>query len=175
MRFRIILVGVVCLAFIMLPSCAPQPEQQAEPVADEAPSTEADVEAIKAVFKQYEDTITADDFEGYMALFVADCMVLPPNAAILIGKDTWRPWAQSTYFDQFDMEETITVQETKIAGDWAFVRGSYTFQGIPKAEGETTGHDGKFISIVERQSDGSWKISHNIWSSDGPPPEEPTT
>ncbi len=47
MKCLMFLMGVVCLA---LPACAPP--QQAEPVAEEAPSIEADVEAIKALFKQ---------------------------------------------------------------------------------------------------------------------------
>lgn len=175
MRNLMILTGVVWLSFMLLPACAPQPEQQAEPVVEESARTEADVTAIKAVFKQYDDAVTAGDLEGFAALFVEDCIVLPPNAAILVGKDRWHSWTKSSLFDQFDMEETITVEETEIAGDWAFARGAYTWRATPKAGGETVEEVGKGIMIFERQSDGSWKISHNIWNSDNPPSAEPAT
>ena len=36
MRCLIILSGVICLSFMLLSACAPQAEQQAEPVADES-------------------------------------------------------------------------------------------------------------------------------------------
>jgi len=49
MRCLIIPSGVICLSFMLLSACAPQAEQQAEPVVDESTSTEADVEAIKRV------------------------------------------------------------------------------------------------------------------------------
>jgi hypothetical protein len=53
MKHLIILSGVVCLSFMLLPSCAPQTEEQVEPVSEEAPSTEADVTAINSVDKKF--------------------------------------------------------------------------------------------------------------------------
>jgi uncharacterized protein (TIGR02246 family) len=174
MKRVLIFTGVICLALMLLPACAPQTEQPAEPVA--GPDTEADAEAIKDLFQQqYADTATAGDLEGYLALFVDDCIVLPSSAAILTKKDTWRNLVQSSYLDPFDVELIVTVQETKVAGDWSFARGTYKQRLTPKDGGQMIEEVGKYISILTRQSDGTWKISRHIWNTDNPPPGEPTT
>ena len=101
--------------------------------------------------------------------------LLERNAPILKGRDALRAWAQP-YCDQFDMEETITLQEAEIIGDWAFARTKYIWRVTPKAGGETVEEVGKSIGVLKRQSDGSWKIARTIWNSDNPPqPIEPTT
>ena len=124
--------------------------------------------------KAIEVAINTGDLESFAALYVEDPIVLPPNEAILVGKDAWHSWSKPLW-DQFDMEETITVEETEIAGDRAFARGAYTVRTTPKAGGETVEEVGKGIMIFKRQSDGSWKISHNIWNTDNPSQGEPTT
>ncbi len=174
MKRLFILVGFLSLVAMLLPDCAPQPEQQVEPAAEEAPSTEADVAAIKFVFKQIDDAIIAGDLEGYLALHMEDCVVLPPNAEVIMSKEGYRSYAQPI-IDQFDIEETISVEETEVVGDWAFARTSYVWRLTPKAGGETVEEVGKMITILERQSDGLWKISHNMWNSDNTPREGPTT
>ena len=175
MKRLFILTGLVCLSFMLLPACAPEPVQEAEPATEEAPNTEADVAAINAILNQYAETVTAGDADGFMALFVEDCVMLPPNAPTIVGKDACRSYVKSTFFDPFDLEEELASQETAIAKDWAFVRGTYTLQVTPKAGGEITPIDGKFILLFERQSDDSWKITHQIWNSDNPPPVAPTS
>ena len=166
MKRLFILVGF--LSLIAMPVCAPQPEQQAEPATEEAPSTEADVAAIKSIFKQFDEALIAGDLEAYLALYMEDCVVLPPNAEIITGKDGYRSYAQPI-IDQFDIEETISVKETEVAGDWAFSRTSFVWRLTPKAGGETIEEVGKMISILRRQSDGSWKISRNMWNTDHAP------
>ena len=134
-------------------------------------NTESDVATIQAIFKEYDDAIMAGDLEGYLSLFVDDCVVLPPNAKVLLGKDSYRSYARPI-IEQFDMEEAITVEETQVAGDWAFARGSFKWLLTPKAGGEAIEEIGKAITILKRQPDGVWKISRNIWNSDHPPAGE---
>jgi uncharacterized protein (TIGR02246 family) len=135
-------------------------------------TTEADVEAIKTLVKQYDDTVTADDLEGYVALFSEDCVVLPPNAPVVEGKNNYRSWIRSAIFEVFDVVElNDSLEETEIVGDWAFTRASYSMKLKPKAGGETAEDSGKAMVILKRQSDKSWKISHSMWNSNNPPPE----
>ncbi len=90
-----------------------------------------------------------------------------------MGKDKWRSHVKSGYFDQFDMEETVTLQETEMAGDWGFARGTFIFRGTPKGGGETVELLDKYIAILMRQTHGDWKISRLIWNTENPLSEEP--
>ncbi len=170
MRHLLILIGVVCLAFILLPCCAPAPEQQAEPVGEEAPTTEADVEAIHGVLQRFDDTTNAGDAENWLTLITDDVLWMVPNQSTLTGKEAVRGRVQP-FFDELDMEHVTTVLEVEVAAEWAFARGNYKFRVIPKTGGETSEEIGKFIHILERQSDGSWKITRAIWNQNVPPPE----
>ena len=175
MRYLFILSGVVCLSFMSLPACAPQPEQQAEPVAQEAPRTEADVEAISQVLEEWEAAGKASDTDGLMSLFGEGAIWMPPNETEITDREAIRVWFQKM-FDQLTVDEyAIVSDEVVVSGEWAFQRGNYTQTLSPKAGGEPFQEAGKFIVILEKQSDGSWKWARGIWNSNNPPTEEPTT
>ncbi|MCH7939879.1 MAG: nuclear transport factor 2 family protein [Candidatus Marinimicrobia bacterium] len=74
--------------------------------------------------------------------------------------------------DQFTFNMGITNEEVRVAGDWAFARGTYTAILTPKAGGETIDIDGKYLTILERQVDGSWKIFRDCFNSNVPQKQE---
>jgi len=53
-------------------------------------------------------------------------------------------------------------------------RCTYTLTMTPKAGGETINAmpDGKALTLLERQSDGSWKIVYDCFNSNVPPKQE---
>ncbi|MHC4533430.1 MAG: YybH family protein, partial [Planctomycetota bacterium] len=55
-------------------------------------------------------------------------------------------------------------------GDLGYAWGNYTLSLIPKAGGDTAYVDGKYLTVSKRQADGSWKISHDCFNSNVPPP-----
>ena len=92
---------------------------------------------------------------------------MEPNQPALIGKEAIRSFFQ-THFDQFATKGTDEPVEVEVAGDWAFVRGTYTITQTPKAGGEPIEDSGKWLAIYKRQPDGSWKCYCDIWNSDRP-------
>ena len=133
-----------------------------------------DVEADQAAIRTlHEQTAAASSAGDLAALFTDDAIVMAPNAPALVGKEAIRTWAQGL-FDQFTLEETVTTEEIQVAGDWGFLRGTYTATTTPKAGGEPQEETGKCVHIVHRQPDGSWKNTHCIWNSDHPLPAAPT-
>ena len=48
------------------------PEELAEPTVEEAPSTEADVEAIRALLEKDASVIASGDLDGWIDLFTDD-------------------------------------------------------------------------------------------------------
>ena len=135
---------------------------------------QVDVEAEKAAIRNLHDqTAAASDAGDLAALYTDDAIVMPPNEPALVGREAIHTWVQGL-FEQFSVEETVTTEEVQVAGDWAFLRGTYTFTATPKAEGEPQEETGKCIHIVQRQPDGSWKNTRIIWNSDQPAPVAPT-
>ena len=174
MRHLIILSSMVCLSFMLLPACAPQPEQQAEPVVEEAPSTEADVAAVEKLADDFIAAWNAGDVEAMLALCDDDEVVMPPNEPAYIIKEKGDAWLRSIH-DAYVSEVTLTSMKTEIAGDWAFAIVTSTITLTPKAGGETATDDQKGLWIFKRQPNGAWIYTHAIWNSDNPLPGSPTT
>ena len=174
MKHRFILSGVLCLSFMLLPACAPQPEQQAEPVAQETPNPEADEAAIKSVNEQCLAALNGGDVDAIVNFILDDAVFMPPNAAALVGKAAIQSWLQ-TATDTYTFDETWSSEEIVVFGDWAFDRGTSKVLMTSKAGGEPVDVTGKYIWIYERQADGNWKYARCIWNNDNPPPGEPTT
>lgn len=93
MRYLIILLGAVCLAFMLLPTCAPAPEPEpeaaSEPVFDQA----AEEAAIREVIEQTNAAWNKHDMEAFSVFVNEDAESwdgAQDKAAIL--KDTSQSW-----------------------------------------------------------------------------------
>ncbi len=89
---------------------------------------------------------------------------MPPGEPPVIGKDRIRARNKGV-LDQFTFNIGISNEEVGVAGDWAFARGTYKATLTPKAGGEAVLVDGKYMTILQRQADGSWKIHRDIFNS----------
>jgi uncharacterized protein (TIGR02246 family) len=164
------LVFLLCLTF----GCQKGEDVAEEPVVD----VEADIESIKDMFVNNSSVINSGDLEGWIDQFTEDAVFMPPNSAVLKGKEAGREFARPWY-EQLSMEFDLTVDEIEVHGNWAFVRWHYVGRYTPKAGGETIQDNGKEIWILKRQADGSWKCSHIIWNKNPAleisPEKEPIT
>ena len=59
--------------------------------------------------------------------------------------------------------------EVVVDGDLAVIWSNYTGTLTPRDQGEPIENNGKWLKVLKRQPDGSWKFSRNIWNSDNPP------
>ena len=153
------LVLLLCFTF----GCQKAEEVAEEPVVD----VEAAKEAIKYYFETYSSSIAEGNLDGWVDHCAEDMVAMPPNEAIIEGKESIRQWGKP-FFDQYNQEELITIDEIEVAGNWAFVRYHYTLKLTPKAGGEQFQANGKGIWILRHQADGTWKASRAIWNGNDP-------
>jgi ketosteroid isomerase-like protein len=168
MRQSVLALGVVLVALTLL-ACA----QQTTPVAEEAVTTEADVAAFEAVvldtWVTWSATLDAGDVDGLIALWDDNGVQMPPNAPAIHGKPAIRE-AFSEILLSVDFEEfTINNEEVQVFGDFGFARGSYSFVNA-MVEGDPVPFEGKYLTILKRQPDGSWKVYRDCFNSSTPPP-----
>ena len=134
---------------------------------DEA-NLEADTAAIIDFMNQYRSSQNAGDIDRFMSLWTEDGILMPPNGPPVIGKDQIREGTIGR-FDQFTFDLDGTEAEVEVAGGWAFTRGTYTITVTPKEGGQAVFIDGKFMNILQRQPDGSWKMHRGIFNSNVAP------
>ena len=128
---------------------------------------EADTAAINDIWTMYASSLEAGDLSAWLSLWTENGVQMPPNEPPVIGKDQIQK-KNKPAFDQFTFEMEITNEEIRVAGDLAFSRGTYTATFSPKNGDQPVLIDGKFMTILERQPDGSWKIHRDIFNSNVP-------
>ena len=154
---------LVSLALVPIVCCAPPAQEEA--ATDQASTAEADIEAVREVVSQVDATLTAGDLDGWMALWDDYGVELPPLQPVLVGKEAIRE-RDGEFLANNTTQIRSTVEDVQFAGDWAYVRDSYTESWTPKEGGDTTSVVGKSVYVLRRQTDGSWKIYSLIWNMD---------
>ncbi|MHA1925626.1 MAG: YybH family protein [Candidatus Thorarchaeota archaeon] len=130
-----------------------------------------DIAAIKELLNQFVTSTNTGDFDLWMSLWADDGIQMPPNARSKKGKEQIREVSKST-FENMKMDIAIkSIEELEVHGDIGLVRGEYSLRLTPKAGGETIDAmpDGKVLTILRKQSDGSWKIAYDCFNSNLPP------
>ena len=83
---------------------------------------------------------------------------MPPAGLRLSGIEKIRA-ANQPVMDLFDTEMTISPEDVHILDDRAYSYGSYKHAITPKEGGESISDTGMFLTILEKQANGSWKIA----------------
>ncbi|MDT8297435.1 MAG: nuclear transport factor 2 family protein [Spirochaetaceae bacterium] len=131
---------------------------------------EMELEKVNAVLQEYGKLLIDGDYEAWGELHTQDVIKMPPkvppttNRADMVARS-------SVGSDQARIVEfNVETRDTKISGDMAYNWGMYTVKIQPNAGGPPILVDGKFLTLLEKQSDGRWLISHDCFNSNVPPP-----
>ncbi|MGD8539100.1 MAG: SgcJ/EcaC family oxidoreductase [Candidatus Aminicenantes bacterium] len=159
------LVFLLCLTF----GCQKAEEVAEKPVVD----VEAEKEAVKRFNDEWDAAMNAGDIEKLVSFFTDDGVRIPANGPALIGKGAIRDSFQRQ-FEQYSVEQKTVVEDIRMSGELGFFRATWTSLVTFKDKGDTRNVNGSFISIVQKQLDGSWKTICNSFSLEQlifPPPE----
>ena len=162
--------GVALVLALLLVTCTPQ----TQPVVEEAANTEADVAAIRVLTERWIAAVEAGDVDGVLSLYTDDAVRLPPDGPAFSGKEAFEEYFSGA-FEQFSFEVVWPVEGTEeivVARGWAYHLSEYAMLVTPKEDGETMEENGKVLEIIQRQSDGSWKLAREIWNITLPPETE---
>ncbi len=128
-----------------------------------------DLQAIERVRNAHVTALNTDDAEAWVGEFTEDAVQMPPHFPANLGKHAIRAWSRG-FLNLFRCQFALTVDEVRVAGDWAFERGHYTITLTPKGGSAPMDEVGKYITLYQRQTASSWKMARDIWNSDMPMP-----
>lgn len=166
LRNRNLISLLVLVALLLTAACQPI-TAQSQPMTP--PSDEDAVAAIQALWEEYSASALAGDPTRRMALWAEDGIQMPPDRAARVGKETIQAATEAGMARVVANEYVVSPEEIEIMGDFAFARGVYHANRTPVAGGDPIVTDGKFMTILKRQEDGSWQIYRDIFNSNVPP------
>ncbi len=130
-----------------------------------------DQTAIAAIFEGYAKYAAACDVEGFMSIWDVDGIKMAHGKPAVIGKANIYEQTKKNFDGtrgKFDKVMELNLEEIVVAGDYAFARGTYISSLTPKNGGASSITDGKFVTVLRRQADGSWLIYRDIPNSNVP-------
>lgn len=155
------------------PAATTAPEATSESAPTEGPADRsAEVEAIRGVRAEYAAAVNAGDAARVATLWTTDGVDMPNHAAAAIGRDAIQQ-AHAARMAAMKVAITLTGEETRVRGNRAYDRGTFTVRLTPTSGGPTITDEGKYLVLLTKQPDGTWKISHGISNSNLPMPTPP--
>jgi len=137
-----------------------------------APS-EAPVDFEQLFAERYVEPYNARDVDRWLLAFAEDAVGMHNGLPPLTGREAIRGFGEAVR-DNFDVARIdASIEEVRRSGDWAWTRGRYESEFVPKpgTEGLPSGtQSGKFLLVWERQPDGDWRIILDMGNSNGPAP-----
>jgi uncharacterized protein (TIGR02246 family) len=159
--------GGVLLAASLFGACASPP---AQPPPDTRAQDEAAIKQAEAAASAAAD---ASDVEKLAAFYAGDTTLMPPNAAMIVGKEPVKKFFTAMMaVDDFSLNWKPTKVEVARSGDVAYSVGTYHIM-FTAPGGSMVMDDGKYASIWKKQADGSWKMAVDIFNSNTPVPSPP--
>jgi uncharacterized protein (TIGR02246 family) len=153
----LLLVSAVGCAGALAFSCAPPARQDARV------SSEADLTAIGKIRESYVAAHNDGDATRLIGLWTDDAVFMPMDEPTLTGKEAIRDHFQE-FFDQVPSQVAVTADETRVAGDWAFERGTEAVTMEAEQGREAVRMTVKYLCIFQKQTDGSWKYARYIYN-----------
>jgi uncharacterized protein (TIGR02246 family) len=142
------------LLMSVLVACAPASQNTGS-------TSSNDSALVNNVRTDFMAAFNAGDAAKVASLYAPDAVIMPTHQPVTTGRDAIENY-NKTFFEMFTATINISPVETKVFGDRALDRGTYTISLTPKAGGSPMMDEGKYLVLLQRQADGSWKLTHDI-------------
>jgi len=121
--------------------------------------------AVSEIFDTYSSANMKKDVESWIALWDEKGIKMAPNSPAIYGKSAIEEMKRKKSQAPGDVEMSIKIEDTQIAGDFGFAHGTYFVSVTPEGGGAAKSKEGKYLTIFKKQADGSWKIYRDAVSS----------
>ncbi len=130
------------------------------------PATNPD--EIRQQYDAYNAAFETNDVNAILPFYADDAVRLPSDGSMITGLATMRD-SMVAFREQNDyvLDENSPPQ-IQVSGDLAVTYATFAEHWISKATGDTTWQVGHWLVVWQRQSDGSWKISKEMWTARQP-------
>ena len=152
---------MLLVALLVWIGCQGEEETSTLPSAEMQPSDE---ERIRSLTEAFDEAFNREDADALAELYAIDGVRMDARAPPSVGREAIRT-AFAGAFEGDDVHASNRISELSIAGDVAVIQGS-TVSTRATDNGDTVERYAKWITILRRQADESWKVVENIWNYD---------
>jgi uncharacterized protein (TIGR02246 family) len=126
-----------------------------------------DISEIKALSASRAKAFNEGNANSIAAAFTESAVLMAPDMTSLVGREAVRGYYQRI-FDQYKTALESGYDEVRVSGNLAYGVGYAKVKLVPHNGGDTLVSTAKYINILQRQDDGSWLTTHDIWNANEP-------
>lgn len=118
--------------------------------------------AIRAVRDAFVAADNASDVVTMTTLLTDDVVILHPHSGIITGREAAAQFMSQVLDEvreQFAKRASYSTIELKVAGDFAFERGIFAQELVPRAGGATEYDNGQYLWLYVKDTDGVWRLA----------------
>ena len=157
----------VASVFLLLTAGCAAPGEAPAPEVDLAAERASLMEADQAWFEEYSASDNRPD--TFVNRVLDDANLLPPDAPMARGKEAIRDViAMLEATPGFSITWSASAAEVGSGGDLGYTMGTYEIT-MDDPEGTPIRIDGKYLTVWQKQSDGAWMVTADMFNADGPP------
>ncbi len=123
--------------------------------------TAKDKAAIEKAKRAWVAAFKAEDWDALVDQYSENAVLLPPDEETKTGHEAIR---ENFNTDEDTSNEVFDTIEINGDANIAYVQGVFSFT-ISSANTSPVNASGKYIEIWEKQTDGTWLITHDIWNA----------
>lgn len=116
-----------------------------------------DEEAIRNLVALWHSATAKGDVDTVLGLMAEDVVFLVPGKPPMRGRGSFEQGLREL-LTQHRIESTGDVQEIEVSGNLAYCWTNLTVRVVPLAGGNAPVHTGSTLSILHKQSNGSWVL-----------------
>lgn len=128
-----------------------------------------DKASIRAVDAAWASAATAGNGEAIAALYAPNAVLLPPGEPMVKAEAAKKYWVD--FANGFSGPTVLNTEALEGSGDLATAIGTYKMSLTPKKAGAKPlpTEEGKYLEVLKRQDDGSWRLVYDMWSPNAAP------
>ncbi len=121
----------------------------------------SDESEIRLAVDEFIAAYNAGKLDAITNIFADDLVDMSAGDPTQTGEAAKRQFLSRVSKTHSSFKPTLTIQidELRVAGDWAFQRGSLSVSLVPKAGGPISFIKQRYLEIWRRNKQGKWKIA----------------
>ena len=136
------------------------------------PLTDADREQIASLNEAVVKALQTNDASAMAATAAGDAIFMPDNVEMVRGKVEIEQFYKTVFTESPLGGASLSPLDVFGEGRFAYETGTFTRTWTPPGRKEPVTEPGKYIFVLQRQADGTWKYTAAIWNVDQPLPAQ---
>lgn len=133
-----------------------------------------DMSKLKEMLQEMNDKLAkaelAKDYETILSFYADDAVSLPSYSPMMQGKDAIEESINKSKEAGYKFTDfKLTTLEVHTSGDLVYEVGKYNMTMEMKGMNKPFKDEGKYLTIYQKQEDGSLKIKADMWNTDTNP------